>query len=55
MEGDSRDPQGYLTWLENNVSIRGELAEEVYAVLRGIPRRPVMSVEDVVLAIEDQT
>ncbi len=47
-------PRGYLKWLENNVTIQGELAEEVYAVVRGIPRRPVKNVEDVVCAFEDQ-
>ena len=49
-----RSPGATLRGLESNVAIRGELAEEVYAVLRGIPRRPVKSVEDVVCAFEDQ-
>ena len=50
-------PKGYLTWLENNVAIQGEFAEEVYAVLRGIPRRPkraIPEIEDVVCCFEDQ-
>lgn len=47
-------PKGYLKWLESNVEIQGELAEEVFAVLRGIPRRPVRKVEDVVCCFEDQ-
>jgi hypothetical protein len=30
-------PRSYLVWIEANVPLRGNLAEEVYNVLRGLP------------------
>lgn len=47
-------PKGYLKWLESNVAMQGDLGEEIYAVLRGIPRRPVPNVDDVVQSIDVQ-
>ena len=50
-------PKGYLRWLENNVPIQGNLGEEVYAVLRGLPtppKRPAKDIDDVVQSIDVQ-